>query len=109
MDRKKQRKSNEIIQCMIAGSSKDYSKWSANIVSVPNKDENVCMCLDYRDLNKASPKDDFPLPHIDVHIDNTAVMLCSLLWTDFLVTTKLTRWLKTVKVLLSLLLWNILS
>ena len=29
------------------------------------------MCIDYRDLNKASPKDDFPLPHIDVLVDNT--------------------------------------
>jgi hypothetical protein len=30
------------------------------------------MCVDYRDLNKASPKDDFPLPHIDMLVDNTA-------------------------------------
>ncbi|XP_040940645.1 uncharacterized protein [Gossypium hirsutum] len=30
------------------------------------------MCLDYRDLNKASPKDNFPLPHIDTLVDNTA-------------------------------------
>jgi hypothetical protein len=29
------------------------------------------MCVDYRDLNKASPKDDFPLPHIDMLVDNT--------------------------------------
>lgn len=29
------------------------------------------MCIDYRDLNKASPKDDFPLPHIYVLIDST--------------------------------------
>ena len=29
------------------------------------------MCIDFRDLNKASPKDDFPLPHIDVLVDNT--------------------------------------
>ena len=29
------------------------------------------MCIDYRDLNKASPKDNFPLPHIDVLVDNT--------------------------------------
>ena len=30
------------------------------------------MCGDYRDLNKASPKDDFPLLHIDVLVNNTA-------------------------------------
>ena len=30
------------------------------------------MCVDFRDLNKASLKDDFPLPHIDVLVDNTA-------------------------------------
>src|ERR1051325_7755838 len=28
--------------------------------------------VDYRDLNKASPKDDFPVPHIDMLVDNTA-------------------------------------
>ncbi|XP_056695306.1 uncharacterized protein [Spinacia oleracea] len=29
------------------------------------------MCGDYRDLNRANLKDDFPLPHIDVLVDNT--------------------------------------
>ena len=28
------------------------------------------MCVDNRDLNRASPKDNFPLPHIDVLVDN---------------------------------------
>ncbi len=46
-----------------------YPQWLANIVPVPKKDGKVRMCIDYRDLNKASPKDDFPLPHIDVLID----------------------------------------
>ncbi|GAU46722.1 hypothetical protein TSUD_100140 [Trifolium subterraneum] len=46
--------------------------WLANVVPVPKKDGKVRMCVDYRDLNKASPKDDFPLPHIDVLVDNTA-------------------------------------
>ncbi|RDY13950.1 hypothetical protein CR513_01041, partial [Mucuna pruriens] len=38
----------------------------ANIVPVPKKDGKVRMCVDYRDLNRDSPKDKFPLPHIDV-------------------------------------------
>ncbi|KAI5407420.1 hypothetical protein KIW84_053614 [Lathyrus oleraceus] len=49
-----------------------YPQWVANIVPVPKKDGKVRMCVDYRDLNKASPKDDFPLPHIDMLVDNTA-------------------------------------
>ncbi|PKI64638.1 hypothetical protein CRG98_014976 [Punica granatum] len=48
-----------------------YSEWVANIVSVEKKDGRVRVCVDYRDLNKASPKDNFPLPHIDVLVDNT--------------------------------------
>jgi hypothetical protein len=50
----------------------EYPQWLANIVPVPKKDGKVRMCVDYRDLNRASPKDDFPLPHIDVLVDNTA-------------------------------------
>lgn len=39
---------------------------------IPKKDGKVRMCVDYRDLNRASPKDDFPLPHIEMLVDNTA-------------------------------------
>nr|XP_016474472.1 PREDICTED: uncharacterized protein LOC107796238 [Nicotiana tabacum] len=39
---------------------------------VPKKDGKVRMCVDYRDLNRASPKDDFPLPSIYNLIDNYA-------------------------------------
>ena len=28
------------------------------------------ICVDFRDLNKACPKDDFPLPYIDVLVSN---------------------------------------
>ncbi|GMI80242.1 hypothetical protein HRI_001693400 [Hibiscus trionum] len=49
----------------------EYLEWVANIVPVPKKDGKVRMCVDYRDLNKASPKDNFPLPHIDTIVDNT--------------------------------------
>ena len=50
----------------------NYPEWVANIVPVAKKDGRVRMCVDFRDLNKASPKDDFPLPHIDILVDNTA-------------------------------------
>ena len=49
-----------------------YPYWFANIFSVPNKYGKVRMCVDYRDLNKVSSKDVFPLPHYDVLVDNTA-------------------------------------
>ena len=49
----------------------NYPQWVANIVPVPKKDGKVRMCVDYRDLNRASLKDNFPLPHIDILVDNT--------------------------------------
>lgn len=48
-----------------------YPQWVANIMPIPKKDGKVRMCVDYMDLNRASLKDDFPLPHIDVLVDNT--------------------------------------
>ena len=48
------------------------AEWIANVVPVPQKDGKVRMCKNFRDLKKACPKDDFPLPHIDVLVDNTA-------------------------------------
>nr|CAN75227.1 hypothetical protein VITISV_043867 [Vitis vinifera] len=36
-------------------------------------DGKVRVCVDFRDLNKASPKDDFPIPHIDLLVDGIAV------------------------------------
>ena len=48
------------------------AEWIENVVPVPKKDGKVRMCMNFRDLNKAYPKDDFTLPHIDVLVDNTA-------------------------------------
>ena len=44
----------------------------ANVVPIPKKDGKVRVCVDFQYLNKASPKDDFPLPHIDMLVHNTA-------------------------------------
>ncbi|PKI78913.1 hypothetical protein CRG98_000686, partial [Punica granatum] len=64
----------EIIKQINAGFLEvcNYSEWVANFVPVEKKDRRVRVCVDYRDLSKASPKDNFPLPHIDVLVDNTA-------------------------------------
>jgi len=48
-----------------------HLNWVANIVPVLNKNEKFWICIDYRDLNTACPKDEFPLPITDVMIDNT--------------------------------------
>ena len=42
----------------------------ANVIPVSINDGNVRVCVDFRNLNKASPKDDFPLPHIDILVDS---------------------------------------
>ena len=39
---------------------------------VPKKDGKVRMCVDYQDLNRMSPKNNSPLPHIDTLMDNIA-------------------------------------
>ena len=49
----------------------EYPKWLANVIPVPKKDGKVRVCVDFHDLNKANPKDDFPIPHIDMLVDNT--------------------------------------
>ena len=48
------------------------AEWIANVVPIPKKDGNVRMYVDFRDLNRTCPKDDFPLPHVNVLVDNTA-------------------------------------
>ena len=35
------------------------------------KNGKIRVCIDFRDLNEACPKDGFPLPITDVMIDNT--------------------------------------
>jgi len=48
-----------------------HPDWVANIVPVLKKNEKIQICIDYRNLNVACPKDEFPLFITDVMIDNT--------------------------------------
>lgn len=45
------------------------SPWAANIVVVNKKDGTKRYCVDYRDLNKVTIKDSYPLPRIDDLLD----------------------------------------
>ena len=49
-----------------------YPEWIANVVMVTKSNGKWRMCVDYTDLNRACPKDSFPLPKIDQLIDSTA-------------------------------------
>ncbi|RVW12009.1 Retrovirus-related Pol polyprotein from transposon 297 [Vitis vinifera] len=49
----------------------EYPKWMDNAIPVLKKDGKVRVCVNFQDLIKASPKDDFPLPHIDMLVDST--------------------------------------
>ena len=42
-----------------------YSDWVANIVSVRKKSGEIKLCVDFRNLNKSSLKDNYPLPKMD--------------------------------------------
>ncbi|CAL8161975.1 unnamed protein product [Prunus armeniaca] len=50
----------------------DYSRWVSNVVMVKKTPEKWRMCVDFTNLNKACPKDSFPLPWINQLVDATA-------------------------------------
>ena len=48
-----------------------YPEWLANTVVVKKKSGKWRVCVDFTDLNKACPKDPFPMPKIDQLVDAT--------------------------------------
>jgi hypothetical protein len=46
--------------------------WVSNLVPVNKKQGMICVCVDYRDINKACPKDNFPTPFVDQIVDDCA-------------------------------------
>ncbi|RDX66329.1 hypothetical protein CR513_54904, partial [Mucuna pruriens] len=49
-----------------------YPTWLANVVMVKKPNGKWRMCINYTELNKACPKDLYPLPSIDRLVDNVA-------------------------------------
>ncbi|KAI0513357.1 hypothetical protein KFK09_009374 [Dendrobium nobile] len=46
-----------------------YPSWVASVVPVRKKNGQILICVDYRDLNKECPKDEFPLPIPELMVD----------------------------------------
>lgn len=46
----------------------DYSPWLSSIVPNMKPNGEIRCCTNFRGLNKAFPKNNFPLPHIDMII-----------------------------------------
>jgi hypothetical protein len=49
-----------------------HPEWLANPVIIPKANGKLRMCIDYTNLNKACPKDPYPLPRIDKIVDSTS-------------------------------------
>ncbi|KAL0415265.1 UNVERIFIED_CONTAM: Retrovirus-related Pol polyprotein from transposon opus [Sesamum latifolium] len=49
-----------------------FPEWLSNVILVPKSGGKQIMCIDFRNLNKACPKDLYPLPRIDQLVDSTS-------------------------------------
>ena len=49
-----------------------YPDWLVNVVMVKKNNGKWRMCVDFTDLNRACPKDNYPLPQIDTLVDSMA-------------------------------------
>jgi hypothetical protein len=65
---------NEVKRLLSAGVIREvrYPEWLANTVMVKKANDKWRMCIDFTDLNKACPKDEFPLTRIDYLVDAAA-------------------------------------
>nr|GEV25120.1 retrotransposon protein, putative, Ty3-gypsy subclass [Tanacetum cinerariifolium] len=62
----------EVGKLVEAGIMKEvhYHGWLSNPVMVKKHDDSWRMCVDFKDLNKACPKDVYPLPEIDWKVES---------------------------------------
>jgi len=64
-----------------------YPEWLANVVLVKKANGKWRMCVDFTDLNKACPKDLYPLPALTPWWRAPRAAECSASWMLFLDTT----------------------
>jgi hypothetical protein len=49
-----------------------YDEWISSIVPIQKKDGRWRVCVDFRDLNRATPKDEYPMPVAETLINAAA-------------------------------------
>lgn len=69
----------------------------ANIVVVMKKNGQLHICVDYRDLNRACPKDEFPLPITKLLVDATTGFDALSFMDEFFLGTTKSRWILKMK------------
>jgi len=64
----------ETKKLLLAGHIREiqYPEWLANVVMIRKSNGKWRMCVDFSDLNGACPKDSYPLPNIDMLVDNAS-------------------------------------
>ncbi|GJU57477.1 reverse transcriptase domain-containing protein [Tanacetum coccineum] len=63
---------DEVSKLVTAGIIREvhYHDWLSNLEMVKKSDNSWRMCVDFKDLNKACPKDGYPLPEIDWKVES---------------------------------------
>ena len=54
-----------ILQCW-------YAEWISSVVPMYKKNDKVRVCIDFRDLNKATPMNSYPMSVADMLVDAAA-------------------------------------
>jgi hypothetical protein len=50
-----------------------YAEWVSNIILVEKKNTSkIRVCIDFHNLNKATPKDEYPMPIADMLMNNAS-------------------------------------
>ena len=49
-----------------------YVEWLSNIVPVLKKNGKLRICIDFRNINMATPKDEYPMPVADLLVDGAS-------------------------------------
>jgi hypothetical protein len=49
-----------------------YVEWLSNIVLILKKNGKLRICIDFRNINMATPKDEYPMPVVDLLVDGAS-------------------------------------